>query len=51
MRYSGDGRAARKARTRDHLRTVAQRMFAESGFDAVTLAGIARRADVAVETG
>ena len=45
-----DRRAVKKARTREHLRTVAQRMFAEGGFDAVTIADIAREADVAVQT-
>jgi AcrR family transcriptional regulator len=45
-----DRRALKKARTRDHLRTVAQRMFAEGGFDAVTIADVAREADVAVQT-
>ena len=45
-----DRRAVKKARTREHLRTVAQRMFAEGGFDAVTIADIARQADVAVQT-
>ncbi|SFF50482.1 DNA-binding transcriptional regulator, AcrR family [Blastococcus tunisiensis] len=45
-----DRRALKKARTREHIRTVAQRMFAEGGFDAVTIADIARTADVAVQT-
>jgi AcrR family transcriptional regulator len=45
-----DRRAAKKARTREHLRTVAQRMFAADGFDAVTIADVAREADVAVQT-
>ncbi|WP_324275584.1 helix-turn-helix domain-containing protein [Blastococcus brunescens] len=45
-----DRRAQKKARTRVHVRTVAQRMFAEGGFDAVTIADIARGADVAVQT-
>ena len=45
-----DRRAPKKARTRNHLRTVAQRMFAEGGFDAVTIAEVAREADVAVQT-
>ena len=43
-------RAEKKARTRELIRTVAQRMFAESGFDAVTVADIARECDVAVQT-
>jgi len=43
-------RAEKKARTRELIRTVAQRRFAESGFDAVTVADIARECDVAVQT-
>ncbi|TQN37993.1 TetR family transcriptional regulator [Blastococcus colisei] len=45
-----DRRALKKARTRDRVRTVAQRMFAEGDFDSVTIADIAREADVAVQT-
>ena len=45
-----DRRAVKKAQTREHLRTVAQRMFAAGGFDAVTIADVAREADVAVQT-
>ncbi len=45
-----DRRALQKARTREHVRTVAQRMFAEHGFDTVTIADVARAADVAVQT-
>jgi AcrR family transcriptional regulator len=45
-----DRRALKKARTRAHIRAVAQRMFAEGGFDAVTIADVAREADVAVQT-
>ncbi|SOE00312.1 TetR/AcrR family transcriptional regulator [Blastococcus haudaquaticus] len=45
-----DRRAAKKAHTRRHIRDVAQRMFADGGFDAVTIADIAREADVAVQT-
>jgi AcrR family transcriptional regulator len=45
-----DRRAQKKARTREHVRAVAQRMFAEGGFDAVTIADVAREADVAVQT-
>ena len=45
-----DRRAQQKARTREHVRTVAQRLFTERGFDAVTIADIARSADVAVQT-
>jgi len=40
----------KKARTRAHVRDVAQRMFADGGFDAVTIADVARAADVAVQT-
>jgi AcrR family transcriptional regulator len=45
-----DRRARKKAQTRKLIRTVAQRMFAERGFDAVTTADVAREADVAVQT-
>ena len=45
-----DRRAAKKAQTRRHVRDVAQRMFADGGFDAVTIADVAREADVAVQT-
>ena len=45
-----DRRAAKKAQTRELLRTVSQEMFIERGFDAVTIADIAKRADVAVQT-
>jgi AcrR family transcriptional regulator len=45
-----DGRARKKARTREQIRTVAQDMFAERGFDSVTIADVAREADVAVQT-
>jgi AcrR family transcriptional regulator len=45
-----DRRALKKARTREHIRTVAQRLFAEGCFDSVTIAGVAREADVAVQT-
>jgi AcrR family transcriptional regulator len=45
-----DRRARKKAQTRDQIRTVAQGMFAERGFDVVTVADIAREADVAVQT-
>ncbi|WP_346621212.1 helix-turn-helix domain-containing protein [Blastococcus montanus] len=45
-----DRRARKKAQTREHVRAVAHRMFAASGFDAVTIADIAREADVAVQT-
>ena len=43
-------RAEKKARTREVIRSVAHRMFARDGFDGVTIADIAREADVAVQT-
>jgi AcrR family transcriptional regulator len=45
-----DRRARKKARTREQIRTVAQDMFAERGFDSVTIADVARAADVVVQT-
>jgi len=45
-----DRRAAKKAQTRGLVRRVAQDMFVERGFDAVTIADIAKGADVAVQT-
>ena len=36
-----DRRARKKAQTRDLIRTVAQELFAERGFDAVTIADVA----------
>jgi AcrR family transcriptional regulator len=45
-----DRRARKKARTRAEIRAVAQRLFAERGFEAVTIADIAGEADVAVQT-
>ena len=45
-----DRRAAKKAQTRELIRHVAQQLFAEHGFDQVTIADIAKRADVAVQT-
>jgi AcrR family transcriptional regulator len=45
-----DRRARKKAETREHVRAVAQRLFAERGFDPVTTADVARSADVAVQT-
>ena len=45
-----DRRARKKARTRGEIRSVAQRLFAARGFDAVTIADIAAQADVAVQT-
>jgi AcrR family transcriptional regulator len=45
-----DRRARKKAQTRELVRDVAQAMFEERGFEAVTIAEIARGADVAVQT-
>ncbi|MGY2083238.1 TetR/AcrR family transcriptional regulator [Blastococcus sp. SYSU DS0539] len=45
-----DRRAQQKARTREQVRTVARQLFVERGFDAVTIADIARQAGVAVQT-
>ena len=45
-----DRRARKKARTRAEIRTAARRLFAERGFDAVTIADVAGTADVAVQT-
>ena len=45
-----DRRARKKAQTRQHIRSVAQRLFDERGFDAVTIADVAGVADVAVQT-
>jgi AcrR family transcriptional regulator len=45
-----DRRAVKKARTRELVRGTAHRLFAERGFDAVTIADVAREADVAVQT-
>jgi AcrR family transcriptional regulator len=46
----GDRRAQKKAQTRELVRTTAHRLFASRGFDAVTIADVAREADVAVQT-
>ncbi|WP_104524873.1 TetR/AcrR family transcriptional regulator [Blastococcus atacamensis] len=43
-------RAQKKAQTRAHVRRVAHHMFADRGFDAVTIADIARQSGVAVQT-
>jgi AcrR family transcriptional regulator len=43
-------RERRKAQTRAEVRVTAQRLFAERGFDAVTIADVATAADVAVQT-
>ena len=46
----GGRRERRKAQTRAEVRATAQRLFAERGFDAVTIADVAAAADVAVQT-
>ena len=45
-----DRRARKKAQTREQIQRVAQRLFAEHGFENVTIADIAGQADVAVQT-
>lgn len=45
-----DRRARKKALTRQLIRSIAQRRFDEDGFEAVTIADIARECDVAVQT-
>jgi AcrR family transcriptional regulator len=45
-----DRRARKKAQTRDHIRRTSQRLFAQRGFEAVTIADVASAADVAVQT-
>src|SRR3954463_5336362 len=45
-----DRRARKKAQTRELIRDVAQSLFDERGFESVTIAEIARDADVAVQT-
>jgi AcrR family transcriptional regulator len=45
-----DRRARKKAQTRQLIRSVAQRLFNEHGFEAVTIADIANECDVAVQT-
>jgi AcrR family transcriptional regulator len=45
-----DRRARKKAQTRAEVRRAAQHLFAECGFEAVTIADIADAADVAVQT-
>ena len=47
---TGGRREQRKAQTRAEVRATAQRLFAERGFDAVTIADVATAADVAVQT-
>ena len=46
----GDRRALKKAATRQAIRDVAQELFCTRGFDAVTIADIAQRSGVAVQT-
>ncbi len=46
----GDRRAQKKAQTRELVRATAHRLFAARGFDQVTIADVAREADVAVQT-
>lgn len=50
MGEHNDRRARKKAQTRDAIRAAAHRLFAEHGFDAVTIADVAAEADVAVQT-
>jgi AcrR family transcriptional regulator len=45
-----DRRARKKAQTREQILRVAQALFAERGFEAVTISDIANDADVAVQT-
>ncbi len=45
-----DRRALKKAQTRELVRTTAHRLFSAHGFDQVTIADVAREADVAVQT-
>lgn len=45
-----DRRAQKKAQTRELVRSTAHRLFASRGFESVTIADVAREADVAVQT-
>ncbi|WP_369140423.1 TetR/AcrR family transcriptional regulator [Modestobacter versicolor] len=47
---TGGRRELRKAQTRAEVRQTAQRLFAERGFGAVTIADVAAAAEVAVQT-
>jgi AcrR family transcriptional regulator len=46
----GGRRAEQKAATRERIRTTAQALFAESGFDLVTVTDVAAEAGVSVQT-
>jgi AcrR family transcriptional regulator len=46
----GCRRAQKKAATRELIRRTAHRLFAEHGFDGITIADVAREAEVAVQT-
>ncbi|UOY00254.1 TetR/AcrR family transcriptional regulator [Blastococcus sp. PRF04-17] len=50
MSETGDRRARKKAETRARICRVAHALFAAQGFESVTIADIAREADVAVQT-
>ncbi|QNG37232.1 TetR family transcriptional regulator [Geodermatophilaceae bacterium NBWT11] len=50
VQEGSDRRARKKALTRTEIRDAAHLLFAERGFDAVTIADVAERADVAVQT-
>jgi len=45
-----DRRAQKKAQTREQIRGIAHRLFADRGFDNVPIADVAREAEVAVQT-
>jgi AcrR family transcriptional regulator len=45
-----DRRARKKAQTREQIRGIAHGLFDQHGFEAVTIADVARQADVAVQT-
>lgn len=47
---TGGRRERRKAQTRAEIRAAAQQLFAQRGFDAVTIADVATAAGVAVQT-